>query len=108
VTPRARLAILYGAVLFAASAVLVAIPNLFAGTKIHAAAPSQASGAEPAATQHVADVHRFLTASLIALGVMLVVSIAFGWFLSGRSLRRRAARAPSTASESNYGPGGRQ
>ncbi|MGZ6273730.1 MAG: hypothetical protein ACXWM8_05515 [Candidatus Limnocylindrales bacterium] len=101
-SPRARLAILYGSVLFAASAVLLAIPNLFAGTKVRAQAPRQQPGAAATGTEHVTDVHRFLTASLIALAVMLVVSIAHGWLLAGRLLRRRAVRELAAAQESSY------
>jgi signal transduction histidine kinase len=86
-TLRVRLALLYGAVFFASSAVLLAIPNLFAGTKVHGRAPGEQSGAVPVTTQHVADVHRFLTASLVALVVTFVASIALGWLLSGRLLR---------------------
>jgi signal transduction histidine kinase len=86
-TLRVRLALLYGAAFFASSAVLLAIPNLFAGTKVHARAPGEQSAAAPVTNQHVADVHRFLTASLVALAVMFVVSIALGCLLSGRLLR---------------------
>jgi signal transduction histidine kinase len=86
-TLRVRLALLYGAAFFASSAVLLAIPNLFAGTKVHARSPGEQSAAAPVTTQHVADVHRFLTASLVGLAVMFVVSIALGWLLSGRALR---------------------
>jgi signal transduction histidine kinase len=102
-TLRVRLALLYGAAFFASSAVLLAIPNLFAGTKVHARAPGGQSGGAPVATQHVADVHRFLTASLIALAVMFVVSIALGWLLSGRGLRpvRKITAAAQHISASN-------
>ncbi|MGZ6273729.1 MAG: sensor histidine kinase [Candidatus Limnocylindrales bacterium] len=100
-TLRVRLAILYGAVFFTSSAVLLAIPNLFAGIKVQARAPGD--GSVPVATQHVSDVHRFLTASLIALAVMLVVSIALGWLLAGRLLRpvRKITAAAQHISASN-------
>jgi uncharacterized membrane protein YciS (DUF1049 family) len=46
-------------------------------------------------------VHRFVAASLSALAVMFVVSIALGWLLSGQLLRRRAIRELSAAHETN-------
>ncbi len=40
-----------------------------------------------AAQQHASDIHNLLVDSGIALGVMAVLSIGFGWLVAGRALR---------------------
>ncbi len=93
-TLRMRLAVLYGGLFLVCGAALLAIPNLFVGTKETVAASvlrPGPSGPGPGSTladsQHGRDVEQFVHGSIVALAVLVLVSVALGWLLSGRLLR---------------------
>jgi signal transduction histidine kinase len=94
-TVRARFALLYSAMFFVSGLVLLAIPIGF----VHGGSTSRAAvSAHPAArpspatvianSQQNHDVHAVILGSLVALVVLVVVSAALGWWLSGRLLSR--------------------
>ncbi len=87
-TLRLRLAVLYGAVFCASGAALLAIPNVFVGSRSSVRAPGPSSSAiAAAASQHGRDLDHFVTGSIAALAVMVLLSVVLGWLLSGRLLR---------------------
>lgn len=104
-TVRLRLTLLYGGVFAASGGGLVAIAYLLVDNRLHSqrfvtgrrfpsngALPGLGVVNAPRSTkaglgvQQSADLHQFLVQSLIALGVMAVVSVLLGWLLAGRAL----------------------
>ena len=103
-TVRLRLTALYGGLFLACGAGLLAITNILArgwpwpalvvgpdgggtGTIQPAPSPLPAWLRAQAAAQHAAALNQLLAESAIALGVMVVVSVALGWIVAGRVLR---------------------
>ena len=103
---RLRLTGLYGVLFVLSGAVLLAIASGLAlsGSTSKVAAGSQAAGspgtALSRANHRIRDLqalvnyrntssvsHQLLIASVIALGIMAVASVAFGWIIAGRALR---------------------
>jgi signal transduction histidine kinase len=82
-TLRMQLTLLYAGPFFVSGAALLAIPLL--GTKQTVPAGVQ-GGASPSAPQGT-NVHLPLTASVIGLAVMVVISLVLGWLIAGRFLR---------------------
>ena len=109
-TVRVRLTALYGILFFVSGAVLLALAS---GVAVESSSSSQAA---PAPNQPIADSalaraqvrirelqaqiqslpqaanqhelsHQLLIASLIALAIMTVISVALGWLVAGRALR---------------------
>jgi signal transduction histidine kinase len=99
---------LYGGLFLAAGVVLLAITYVLAertfpivnqkiigGTQVNGAIPSGRSSPPPNPTATAAlvaqlrsaDLHHLLVDSSIALAVMVVISIALGWFVAGRVLQ---------------------
>ena len=102
-TVRMRLTALYCVLFVLSAAVLLAITNGVgtAGSPAHrcntTACGAGAGQPPPAPPQTFADTtHRYLIASLIALGIMVVVSAACGWFVAGRVLRPLRAMTAAT------------
>ena len=96
-TIRVRLALSYWGVFAASGAVLLAVTvALWQGvstTTVHVPG-SGGGGAPPGAAQprgvttvHGSDLTQLLTVAGIALAIMVVVSIAFGWLVAGRFLQ---------------------
>jgi signal transduction histidine kinase len=111
-TVRLRLTVLYGSVFLLAGAGLVAISYLLVNNRLHnlrmttsgpltsKSGPGIVSGprsvTDSLRAQQATDLHQFLVQSLIALGVMAVVSVLLGWLVAGRALhpiRTMTARA---------------
>jgi signal transduction histidine kinase len=96
-TIRARLALFYfGAFVVSGIILLVATVALWEGgsTTSVARAPGPGAGrpalpaaALPQISQHKADLHHLFVAAGTALGLLAVLSIAFGWLAAGRFLR---------------------
>jgi signal transduction histidine kinase len=106
-TVRLRLTGLYGSLFLGSGAALLAItyllvrnttgPLFFASIRIYGGigmpggAPSLPQLAAAARAQgaawHGAELHQLLEYSAIALGVMVLASVALGWFVAGRVLR---------------------
>jgi signal transduction histidine kinase len=89
-TVRVRLTMLYAAVSFISGLALLAIPFAAVGsgsTSSVASSNGAAIGRVAAVSQHGRDVHQILVASAIALGLLIVVSLALGWWLAGRLLQ---------------------
>lgn len=102
-TVRLRLTALYGTLFLASGAGLLAITNILArswpwpalvvspGTgesgRIQHAPSLPPQVLARAAAQHAAALNQLLAESAIALGVMVVVSVALGWLMAGRALR---------------------
>jgi hypothetical protein len=103
---RLRLTGLYGVLFVLSGAVLLAIASGLAisGSTSEAAGGSQAAGSQGTALSQanarIRDLqaqlgnrntssvsHQLLIASVIALGIMAVASVAFGWIIAGRALR---------------------
>jgi signal transduction histidine kinase len=98
-TVRLRLTLLYGCLFLLSGAGLLAVTYLL----MHNALAMQTSGGSlprsaggrivhaPAdnglPTQQAADLHQLLVQSAIALAIMAVVSIGFGWLVAGRVLK---------------------
>ncbi len=118
-TVRLRLTALYGALLLASGAALLAIVNILArgwpwppgakipvnatGHAIDAAIVHQMAAQE--SDQRAAALTHLLTESAIALGVMAVVSVRLGWLVAGRVLRplRDMTAATQRISADNLG-----
>lgn len=88
-TLQLRLALLYGAVVFASGVVLLSIPN---GFVLHgsasAAAPNQTLGPTLSNSQQGgASVHQLVVGSAVALVLLVPLSFLLGWFIAGRFLR---------------------
>ena len=91
-TIRVRLALSYWGVFAASGAVLLAVTvALWQGaTTTTAHVPGPAAGGAPpggVTTVHGSDLTQLLTVAGIALAIMVVVSIAFGWLVAGRFLQ---------------------
>jgi signal transduction histidine kinase len=107
-TVRARLTVMYGILFFVSGAVLLAIASGVTVVRSSSSQVSQAPNQAPrdsaqahiqalqAQLQHVQAVgqpgddklsRNLLIASLIALAVMTVISVALGWLIAGRALR---------------------
>jgi signal transduction histidine kinase len=88
-TVRTRLALLYGGLFLVSGAALLAIANL--PLRGSSSVSSQVGGSSPgsaiAVAQHGADLHLLAIASAVALVVMAVLSLGFGWLMAGRMLR---------------------
>jgi signal transduction histidine kinase len=103
-TIRLRLTVLYGGLLLAAGAVLLAVTYLLVERRLPDAGgfmvtardpgPPAVAPALPPAGSPFEDIQRYRVAALnqllvaggIALGVVTVVAVAFGWLLAGRAL----------------------
>jgi signal transduction histidine kinase len=98
-TLQLRITALYGVPFLLSGVALLALTNVLArsgGATVTAAVPIS-TGVDPSAAlaqaqshianQQAADVHRFLVGSVIALGIMVVVSAVLGWVVGGRLLR---------------------
>jgi signal transduction histidine kinase len=102
-TVRLRFTALYGVVFLLSGAVLLAIAGIVAAgaTRVTKAAPVQPPGDQtsPSAQAHIdqlqhqlsqaqsAQSSELLLGSAVALAVMVVMSVALGWFVAGRVLR---------------------
>jgi signal transduction histidine kinase len=89
-TLRMRLALLYGGLFFVSGAALLAIPAAFVGSQETVTAPvgqPPPPGPSLADSQHGRDVEQYVIGAVIALAVMVLLSVALGWLLSGRLLR---------------------
>ncbi len=95
-TARLRLALLYGGVLLFIGAILVAILFGFGSSARSIAVHAHVQPGSPASTlvlpeivhqQHVADVNRLLSASLVVLVLTALAASLIGWLLAGRVLR---------------------
>src|ERR1700722_2564392 len=90
-TVRMRLTALYCALFVLSGAVLLAITN--GGGSISSQSESASSGAAGGGSQQTSSAvastqsHQYLIGSAIALGVMVVLSVAAGWVVAGRVLR---------------------
>jgi signal transduction histidine kinase len=83
---QARLALVYAAGIMVAGIVVLAIVNaLLAGTKSTAPAGHPAS-ASITGSGHGISPHQLLVGSSIALGILIPVALALGWFVAGRFL----------------------
>jgi signal transduction histidine kinase len=123
-TVRLRLTALYGVLFFVCGALLLALASGVAAARSSTAVHSRPGGqpvptpalgraeaqirvlrqmlaAQQAPTRLVT--HQLLIASVIALGVMTVVSVALGWMMAGRALRpvRQMTAAAQRISEDN-------
>src|SRR5215472_14166838 len=96
-TLRLRIAALYGVPFLLSGAALLALTNVLArsgsatavvpvSTGVDAG-PALAQAQSRIASQQAADLQQFLLGSVIALGVMVVVSGVLGWVVAGRLLR---------------------
>jgi signal transduction histidine kinase len=88
---RLRLTVLYAGLFLISGSALLAITYVLvrnASTTTSVFALMTARGPRPAgpATQHSLDLHHQLMASLIALGIMTLISSALGWLVAGRVL----------------------
>lgn len=84
-TLRTRLALLYAGPFFVSAALLLTIP--LSQTSNTVPANSVPGGGAPHQAQGGRDLHQVLTATAIALGLAVVVSIVIGWWIAGRFLR---------------------
>ncbi len=88
-TVRMRLTALYCGLFLVSAALMLAITNGVGST--YSVTRAAAASSQPAPAQdaraHAAISHQFLLGSLIALGVMALVSVAVGWIAAGRVLR---------------------
>jgi signal transduction histidine kinase len=88
---RLRLTVLYAGLFLLSGSALLAITYVLvraASTTTAVHGMMTASGPRPVGPveQHALDLHRELMASVVALGVMTVISAAFGWVVAGRVL----------------------
>jgi signal transduction histidine kinase len=125
-TVRLRLTTLYGALFLACGAALLAITNILArewawptairaspgqirhkpGRGLSARVPASARQAQLILIHaHAGALNGLLTESLIALGIMAVMSVALGWLVAGRVLRplRQMTADARAISEDNLG-----
>jgi signal transduction histidine kinase len=122
-TVRVRLTVLYGILFFVSGAVLLAIASGVAVARSASVRAVPAAGqARPGSALARAQAriqmlqsqtasqagqgklpHQLLIASLIALAIMTVISVALGWLIAGRALRpvRRMTAAAQRISEDN-------
>ncbi|HET9092802.1 MAG TPA: ATP-binding protein [Acidimicrobiales bacterium] len=88
---RARLAVLYGALFLGSGAALLLLVVGGVGSSSREA-PVTFSASRPAlgqvaASQHGTDLHQLAVFSVLALGIMGVLSVLLGWAIAGRVLR---------------------
>jgi len=96
-TLRLRIAALYGVPFLLSGVALLALTNLLARSGSATAVVPVSTGVDAGAalaqahsriaSQQAADLQQFLLGSVIALGVMVVVSGVLGWVVAGRLLR---------------------
>jgi signal transduction histidine kinase len=87
-TLRLRLALLYGTLFLVSGAALLAIANLpLRGSTSVSRVEDGSPGGAIAVAQHGADIRLLAVASVVALAVMVVLSLWFGWLMAGRLLR---------------------
>jgi signal transduction histidine kinase len=91
-TVRLRLAVLYGGLFLLSAAVLLAIANGVGSRSVSVTQAVAGDGVVPRqpvheSQAHAAVTHQFLVGSVIALGVMALVSAVLGWVIAGRVLR---------------------
>jgi signal transduction histidine kinase len=91
-TVRMRLTALYCVLVVLSAAVMLAISNgvgtAYTVQHVAAARNGHPGPALPSAGQaHAAASHQFLLGSLIALGVVTLLSVVVGWLVAGRALR---------------------
>jgi signal transduction histidine kinase len=92
-TLRMRLALLYGALFLVSAAALIAFTDSFlvvGSTRVTARVPTGGAvskGVALARHQHGTNLHQLLLISIVALGVIALLSVPFGWLVAGRVLR---------------------
>jgi len=87
-TVRMRLAVLYSVMFTSSAAVLLVITNGIGSSSAASVMAIPANGRHLATGQsQTSTVHHYVLGSLIALGVMAVVSAGVGWWAAGRVLR---------------------
>jgi signal transduction histidine kinase len=96
-TLRLRITALYGVPFLLSAVALLALTNILASSGGATMAVPISTSVDPNAAltqaeshiadQQAADLHQFLVGSVIALGVMVVVSVVVGWVVAGRLLR---------------------
>ncbi|MFE4263748.1 sensor histidine kinase [Streptomyces sp. NPDC056883] len=99
---QARLALFYAAGVFGAGIVVIAIVTLpligiQSTTPVHSTAPGTLTG-----TGSGIGPHQLLVGSAVAIGVLIPIALAVGWFIAGRFLRPLRAMA-ATASAISAG-----
>ncbi|MDD9381111.1 HAMP domain-containing sensor histidine kinase [Streptomyces sp. ZAF1911] len=99
---QARLALSYAAGVFGAGIVVLAIVTLplvgiQSTTPVHSTAPGTLTG-----TGRGIDPHQLLVGSAVAIGALIPIALAAGWFIAGRFLRPLRAMA-ATASAISAG-----
>ncbi|MER5487501.1 HAMP domain-containing sensor histidine kinase [Streptomyces sp. NPDC002812] len=99
---QARLALFYAAGVFVAGIVVLAIVTLplvgiQSTTPVHSTAPGTLTG-----TGRGIGPHQLLVGSAVAIGVLIPIALAAGWFIAGRFLRPLRAMA-ATASAISAG-----
>ena len=107
-TVRLRLTALYGVLFLLSGIVLLAIPNSegqsrYTSVRVASNGGGQASIDQLRLQEGAAVSHQFLVGSVIALGIMAVVSVVLGWMIAGRVLRplREMTTAARRISEDN-------
>src|ERR1022692_658128 len=107
-TVRLRLTALYGVLFLLSGIVLLAIPNSegqsrYTSVRVASNGGGQASIDQLRLQEGAAVSHQFLVGSVIALGIMAVVSVVLGWMIAGRVLRplREMTAAARRISEDN-------
>lgn len=99
-TVRMRLTLLYSVLFVVSAVVLLAITNGVGSTSVSVgvAANRPDAGIQPVMPSPVEQSvsHSYLVGSLIALGVMALVSVVIGWFAAGRALRPLRAMTAAT------------
>lgn len=105
---RLRLTVLYAGLFVLSGSALLAITYLLVRaasttTAVHAMMTSGGPRPVGPVEQHSLDLHRQLVASIIALGVMTLISTALGWLVAGRVLApiRTMTLAAQRISEDN-------
>jgi signal transduction histidine kinase len=95
-----RLTVLYSVLFVISSMVLLGITNGVGSTSVSSAAvdtrPDPVNPPVGSGAVRMSVSHGYLLGSLIALGVMAVVSVVVGWFAAGRALRPLRAMTAAT------------
>ncbi|WP_198152962.1 HAMP domain-containing sensor histidine kinase [Pseudofrankia sp. DC12] len=99
-TVRMRLTVLYSVLFVVSSVVLLGITNGVGSTSVSSTAvatrPDPVSPPAGSGAVRMSVSHGYLLGSLIALGVMAVVSVVVGWLAAGRALRPLRAMIAAT------------
>ncbi|ADP83955.1 sensor histidine kinase [Pseudofrankia inefficax] len=99
-TVRMRLTVLYSVLFVISSVVLLGITNGVGSTSVSSAAvatrPDPVNPPVGSGDVRMSVSHGYLLGSLIALGVMAVVSVVVGWLAAGRALRPLRAMTAAT------------